>query len=427
MQSHYHHRRLSSRRAARGASVAMACLALAVILAPRDAPAQVGPQGAAASAAAASADAAAYWTPERMRNAIPMELLAVPPAGAAVSASAERQLPPDARPGYSPGFPPGPGPKPDPTVRYELTEEQARALAAQPQTSPPFSPPALPTDFSDYAPFQRWTWFGNYFTYPISTIGKLFFVQNGTSFVCSASVIANNTIATAGHCVHDGSGSASGWSSSFLFCPSFTPSGCIRGSWGFTFEAVSGNWFASGATDRDYGCVVTAMTGTIFASPVGSITGATGRAWNFPSRQATFAYGYPQAAPFLGNRIMATASTEWYEVNMTISDGLVSKYIGSDQTGGSSGGPWWLSLRHPDGSFERPDTDGSLDTDPFQAAAFPGPYINGVNSHKRCNAGGCPAGSIFTQEMGSPQFRNTAPDGDESEDLHQFCFSNGGT
>jgi hypothetical protein len=134
------------------------------------------------------------------------------------------------------------------------------------------------------------------------------------------------------------------------------------------------------------------------------------------------AFGYPQGAPFSGNIIISTTSVEWYEVDMGTGDGQVSKYIGNDQTGGSSGGPWWLNLRAP--SLEVADTDGSEITDPGQGMS--GPLLNGVNSHKRCNTAGCPAGSLFTQEMGSPPFRATNNDSNESEDVFAMCFNNGG-
>jgi V8-like Glu-specific endopeptidase len=361
----------------------------------------------------------AYWTPERMASAAPMDLV--------VAQQADVQLPPeqplsaaDAQPGWAPGAPPN--------AAFRLGAP--RRGDVQPQTTPPFSPPGSPTDFGNYSPFQRWTHFGNYDTYPISTLGRLFFTQRGANFVCSASVIARNTVATAGHCLHDGSGQAAGFSTNVRFCPGFALAGAVRGCWSGLVVWVSGNWFAGGATDRDYACAVTAATGSMFASPLGDITGTTGRAWNWPTRQAEIAYGYPAAAPFPGFHIIVATSTEWYEVNMTAGDGLMSKYIGSDMTGGSSGGPWWISLRHPNGGFDYGDTDGSAVTDPPSfGVGLPagGPLINGVNSHKRCNAQGCPAGSIFTQEMGSPQFMNTAADSDESEDIFAACFADGGT
>ena len=70
-------------------------------------------------------------------------------------------------------------------------------------------------------------------------------------------------------------------------------------------------------------------------------------------------FGYPQAAPFNGNRLITTASTDWYTHDFT-PGGQVSKIIGSDLTGGSSGGPWILGWA----GAEFADTDGSSATDP---------------------------------------------------------------
>jgi hypothetical protein len=72
---------------------------------------------------------------------------------------------------------------------------------------------------------------------------------------------------------------------------------------------------------------------------------------------------------------------------------------------------------------EYADTDGSNLTDPFQG--HPPPLLNGINSHKRCIQAGCPVGSIVTQEMGSPQFRNSDSDHHESEDVFGVCLTGG--
>ncbi len=377
-----------------------------------------------------------YWTPERMKNAIPKPFPALPQVMTndqkeGVPASTGPQ--PDALPGLSPGWRPGGGPQPGPGALIELSPGDPVYASStggnQLQTSPPFAPPANPTDFGNYAPFNRFTWHGgNYLIYPISVVGKLFFTQNGQNFVCSASVINRSTLATAGHCVHAGSGGVAGWSSNLLFCPSFNPGGVnpARGCWSWLLIATSFQWFNAGNIDRDYGCIVTPAAGTLIANRVGNVTGWSGRAWNWPTRQSTIAWGYPAAAPFAGNRIVTAFSTEWYQLNRNASESQLSKYIGNDMTGGSSGGPWWISMVH--NNLEYADTDGSNLTDPVQTAGFgKTPFINGVNSHKRCTQANCPAGSIFTQEMGSPQFRNTAADINESEDVFATCFNNGGT
>jgi V8-like Glu-specific endopeptidase len=417
-------------------------LAAAVVLAVGSVHAQQGPVTSEPASSAqneplSETQAAAvlnYWTPERMKAAREKPFpRAVVQRGVAEVQSFSDALALDqtARPGYAPGWRPGQGKQPaaDARVEIALDDPQYQSLLGGDltQTTPPFVPPATPADFNNYAPFQRFTWRQSDTTaYPVSTVGKLFFTQRGINFVCSASVINRSTLATAGHCVHDGSNSAAGWSTNVLFCPSFNPAGpsSIRGCWAGRVMATSFQWFSARNIDRDIGCIVTAPTGTVHANRVGNITGWLGRAWNWPSKQSTFAWGYPQGAPFAGNRVVTTVSTEWYQLNRNASEAQLSKYIGNDMTGGSSGGPWWINHTH--GNVEIAGTDASQITDPNQGGGS-APWLNGVNSHKRCTAAGCPAGTVFTQEMGSPQFRNTLADNNESEDVFAACFNNGGT
>ena len=409
-------------------------LAAAMVLATGSAFAQ-GPVGSATSAPnganALQAEGAAilnYWTPERIKGARPKPFPnAVVRAGSEVESLQTFSSDPTATPGYAPGWRPGAGAQPTAETRVEIAlddvEYQQMLAGNLPQTTPPFVPPGVPADFANYAPFQRFTWQqANNTVYPISTVGKLFFTQRGINFVCSASVIQRSTLATAGHCVHDGSNSRAGWSTNVLFCPSFNPAGAPRGCWPGIFESTSFQWFTARNIDRDIGCIVTRPFGTTIASSVGNVTGWLGRAWNWPSRQATFAWGYPQGPPFTGNRLITTTSTEWYQLDRNPAEPQLSKYIGNDMTGGSSGGPWWINHTHS--NVEIADTDASALTDPAQGGAAP--WLNGVNSHKRCTAAGCTAGNIFTQEMGSPQFRNTAADINETEDVFAVCFNNGG-
>ncbi len=371
-----------------------------------------------------------YWTPERMRTAVskPFPRAAVR-RGSEVQSVEMIALDPTATPGFAPGWRPSRTPQPTAETRFEIAADdpqyQQMLSANLPQTTPPFVPPGAPNDFANYAPFNRFTWQeANNTVYPVSTVGKLFFTQRGVNFVCSASVIQRSTLATAGHCVHDGSNNAAGWSTNVMFCPSQNPAGSPRGCWAGGLLSTSNQWFSAGNIDRDIGCIVTAANGTKIANRVGNVTGWLGRSWNWPSKQSTFAWGYPQGAPFAGNRLITTVSTEWYQLDRNATEAQLSKYIGNDMTGGSSGGPWWINHTHS--NVEIADTDASSVTDPNQGGGT-SPWLNGVNSHKRCNAGGCPAGSLFTQEMGSPQFRNTAADNNETEDVFAACFNNGGT
>jgi V8-like Glu-specific endopeptidase len=347
-----------------------------------------------------------YWTQERMDSAVPRDMVVEPDVSAAQT-DGEEDFSPAGTPGFALGYRPGESPT-DPQKVYEVGSEEAL-------TTPPFSGPSFSTDYINYAPFQRWSWFGKYLTYPISTIGKLFFSIPGEgNFVCSGSVIGTHVVATAGHCVSSGSGT---FATNFLFCPSYNRQGSgvnpARGCWGWRSATTTGYWHTSSNFDRDYACIVTSRTNSTTGRSVGSQTGVLGRAYNWPTRQMTFSYGYPQGSPFAGNGIHTCASTEWYQRDTSSGDGQVAKYIGCDMTGGSSGGPWWLNLRGPNPSLEVSALDNSSYTDPGHPG---GPYLNGVNSHRRAG---------WVDEMGSSQFRGgNAGDGQESEDVFAVCFGN---
>jgi len=182
--------------------------------------------------------------------------------------------------------------------------------------------------------------------------------------------------------------------------------------------ATSSAWFINGDPDYDYACIVTPTTGTVVANKIGNVTGWAGRAWNWSSDQPEITFGYPAASPFAGNVIMQTASTEWYNWEAT-PGGQVSKVIGSDLTGGASGGGWFLGWRAP--GAEVADTDGNNATDPLTA----GPYINGVNSHKRCvtNCNNPPSttAGVFWQEMTSPPFLSGGSQ--DSEAVFAVCLA----
>jgi hypothetical protein len=176
------------------------------------------------------------------------------------------------------------------------------------------------------------------------------------------------------------------------------------------------DFHVGGNVDRDYACFVTRPTGTVHSRSIGNVTGWAGVTANWPARQMVMATGYPQSAPFQGKQIIFTAAPEWYTFDMKFGDGNVSKYIGSDMTGGSSGGSWLLGLRHP--RDEYPDADGSNITDPF---AQGGPYVNGVNSHGRVMGG-----VVFKSEMGSPIFTSSPSDARDALDIINACYANGG-
>jgi len=370
-----------------------------------------------------------FWNPELEQNAQPAE---APEEDRIID---EDQLDledgpvPTTEPPGIPGIAPGRSPKsnelaPSPDAYYELDVDDLQALEVSDAAPQAYGPVPTNPQAGPYGPFQRWSMQGKYLTWPRSIHGKLFFQKPGEgTFVCSATVINRSTIATAAHCVTNGAG---GWYTDFRFCPSYLQSGENPqiGCWGWSSVVAPSIYLNTGDIDYDYACLVTATSGTVINDKIGNVTGWAGRAWNFSAQQPIQQFGYPAAYPFDGGVIQQVATTEWYESDR-VPGGQVSKYVGSDLTGGSSGGGWFLSWRHPDTEF--PDTDGSSTTDPYMASGpYNGPYINGVNSHSRC-LDSCfepptTTAGTFWQEMGSPPFLNTSAGG-ESEDVFAECLS----
>lgn len=376
------------------------------------------------------------WPQEIDQDPGPITLNHYAPPSTEVGGDQLFQAPdPEAVPGLAPGWSPESGlPQPGPYDEVELRQEMIDALMQRsfdnvPVTTPPFLPPSNPTDYNNYAPYNRYAYYARYLNQPTSHLGRLEILWPDGSHRgwCSASLIGRNTIATASHCLHQGGGGS--WYGNWRFCPSWNAGGVNpnTGCWGWTAAKVSVAWVTTpgGDPDRDYACLVLQPTNPTTGKAAGDVAGWSGRAWNWPTKQSIFSWGYPSAPPFNGNNIMVSASTEWYEVDRT-SGGQKSKYIGSDQTPGCSGGPWWFGIAHYDLSKEIPDVDGSSITDP-PGHNSTAPFINGVNSHRRCSLLGCPSGSVYLSEMGSPPFRNTTDDTDESEDVFAWCFNNGGS
>ncbi len=359
-----------------------------------------------------------YWTPARLAAAKPMPTPLVPVSAASLSFRPVAQESLEAAdPGYTPGC--RPNAKNCDTAPRKLALENGASTSSeafgdliQPLHG---AKPVNPKD-GPYGPFQRWREAELITAYPKSAVGKLFFTLGGRNWVCSASVVGRSTLITAGHCNSDGAGR---FATNRLFCPSYKDGvNPLRGCWSVVTSAVSNQWHTSGDPDYDYSCLVTATTGTVLGNKIGNVTGTLGRAWNFGPSQAVRTFGYPAAAPFTGGTLQTTASTEWYTHDFTVG-GQISKIIGSDLTGGSSGGPWIVGWTG--GLAEAADTDGSLSTDPGSN------WVNGVNSHKRCvtncNAPTMTSG-VFWQEMTSPPFRNTTGDVNESEDVIGLCLAN---
>jgi V8-like Glu-specific endopeptidase len=230
------------------------------------------------------------------------------------------------------------------------------------------------------APYTRYENFDDYTRFPYSTTGVLFFSQNGRDFRCSAASIGNNALWTAGHCVHDGSGSTDGWSSDFLFAPAYKDGSMPFGSWTSNQSATCSGWKEDGNFQVDFGGVL--LEENTSGKEVDEVVGSLGFAYNLNPNQHWFSLGYPSQSPFDGKTMQICAAS--FARNDAGFGFPFPIAIGCDQTRGSSGGPWIINFSGSQGNTN---------------------YINGNNSYRYIG---------FGEEMYSPYF------GEQAKELLNF-------
>ena len=331
----------TSRRIGVALTAALSCAALvpgsASAAAPASGNAQVGTPGLTADAKAAGRAAhgpnatteqslAAYWTPQRMRAAKPVEDA---PFFQAALGKHEQQSAIDQREAKAGRGRPAP---------------QGAPFSVSPAIGSGPIEAAYNPNLSSWAPTAR-------------SNGKVFFVKSGVSYVCSGSIVNTegaDTVWTAGHCVHGGQGGTV--HSNWTFVPAYDDD--------LANPRPYGTWSAAGLwtrtawvnnSDFSEDMAVAIMNTHLGGWHIVNYFGGHGFTANQGKSVWENAMGYPAEAPFDGGnlyRCWGTSSPEW-------DFGFISAQtikIPCDMTRGSSGGPWLYSY---DGSWG---------------------YLNGVNS-----------------------------------------------
>ena len=194
---------------------------------PAQAPIMHAPEGT-------DAQVRAYWTPDRIRNAKPLGMHI---SGAMLKGHATK-LVPGARQIIG-GQPPTEAY--DPELATTLYDE----LQVQPQAHAGIKAPLVGTGNIPYTTNRLYPQndLTLYKVYPYSTIGQLYFTEPGGDYVCTASVIRRNVLATAGHCVNDGHGN---YYSNWLFVPAENGARAPFGSWTWAAADTTTAWYFGG-------------------------------------------------------------------------------------------------------------------------------------------------------------------------------------
>jgi V8-like Glu-specific endopeptidase len=251
------------------------------------APASPQDGGQVASQAVDATNAASYWTAERMRAAVPGDVLA--------SKALQRG-------------------NTSPAAAVE--KGSSTKIAGKAGNG---KPAPLHTDEN-----------------PVSHIGKVFFTLGGSNYVCSGNSVASNnksTVSTAGHCLNEGPGA---FATNFIFVPAYLDGAAPYGKWAAKALYAPTQWSSAGDMQYDTGfAVVSQLNGQNLAD----VVGASGVQFNAARGLTYKAFGYPAAAPFDGSSLVSCTGPAG---NDPYNPQFQSQGIPCDMTGGSSGGPWFI-------------------------------------------------------------------------------------
>ena len=187
-------------------------------------------------------------------------------------------------------------------------------------------------------------WTGNPYLPPATTTGKVFFTtRNGGNWVCSGSTVNSNgkdSVITAGHCVYGSLGGevpGEGWHSNWIFVPDYSNGYAPYGVWTAKELWTPTSYVNNQDEGDDMGGAV--INTNAYGQHIVNVVGGQGFAWNWPSSEYVYDFGYPAAAPFNGQTLQYCNGSEfnWAAVSSTM--GLPCNF-----TGGSSGGPWLMDF-----------------------------------------------------------------------------------
>lgn len=180
-----------------------------------------------------------------------------------------------------------------------------------------------------------------YYTPTAYTAGKVFFSRGGLNYVCSGTIVnseGKDSVWSAGHCVHGGRGSV--WHSNWTFVPAYDDDLTNRrpyGTWSARSLSARTAWTSNSDFSQDFG--VATMNTNFGGWHIADYFGGQGITVNRGKNVYEYAFGYPSETPFDGGNLMrcqGTTSPEWdYWVTWS-----QTVKIPCDMTRGSSGGGW---------------------------------------------------------------------------------------
>ncbi|MGW9429049.1 peptidase [Streptomyces decoyicus] len=245
----------------------------------------------------------AFWTADRMRAAVPLDLAA--PAKKAPGTTVARSAP----------------------LKVAPTLPQLPKVPAAASLLPGSLPQAG----------GPWTGGGAV----TKTTGRVFFTYQGRTASCSGDAVTSSnksTVITAGHCVKLGGV----WHTNWAFVPGYHDGEAPYGKWPAAKTLSTPQWTASEDINYDVGAAVVAP---LDGKKLTDVVGGQGLSFNSGYSKAMYAFGFPAAAPYDGSKLIYCSGTTFKDPLFSGDHGLAC-----NMTGGSSGGPWFTTFDEKTGT-----------------------------------------------------------------------------
>jgi hypothetical protein len=309
----------------------------------------------------------AYWTPARLRQAKSADVII---AGKTPKVQAPTAKTPGKAGQVAGGLPNGQG----------LATVRATKAVSPLQFSYPY-----PYDSFEPTP-SLWP------TFPYDLNGKLFFLNDGTEYVCSATSVASasgtsdeNEIWTAGHCLVNTEALNKIVDNAAIFIPAyngnvpdFDPYGEFV--WNGGWETTTA-WYDNRDLTEDEAAMTVGLS-TKTGHTLGQTVGWDGFAWNYPVDEQFVAFGYPAASPYNGlNLIEDIAATAGQDTITRGANPVQPIVIGNPMTGGSSGGAWNIDWTTSSPGYINGHNDYRYTDQPL---AIDSPYQDTLSNEVRC-------------------------------------------
>jgi hypothetical protein len=189
---------------------------------------------------------------------------------------------------------------------------------------------------------------GSSSNFPERDHGKVFFTLAGGSdpgdYVCSGTVVDSNSHAlvwTAGHCVDDAE-TGGGFATNWTFVPGYMAGEAPYGEWPAKRLETTSGWRTAANTRVDFGAATVARDAQ--GRGIEDVVGSRGIAFGQPRTESVSAFGYP-AEPTLFEPLFDGERLYRCDSPITGNDdppgvGPETLQIECDMSGGSSGGGW---------------------------------------------------------------------------------------